>query len=909
MVSLSQKPRYIDLDKCTGCGDCAEKCPKRVVDEFNHGLSKRKAVYLPYPQAVPLNYAIDDETCIYFEKGRCRACEKFCQSGAISFDQKEETINLEVGAVILSPGFETFDPRVFNSYSYSTHPNVITAMELERLLSAGGPTTGHLKRPGDDMEPASLAFLQCVGSRDLNQSDHGYCSSVCCMYALKEAIIAKEHSGGELDITIFFMDMRTVGKDFERYYEKAKNVGIRFVRSRVHSVIPNESNGNLALRYAAEDGQIVEEEFELVTLSHGLQISNEVNDLANSLQVDLDKYRFTEASSFTPVSTSRPGIYACGVMTGPKDIPQSVMEASAAAGAVSAQLAGARNTEVREKEIHAARDVSGEPPRIGVFVCDCGVNIAGVVDVPAVAEYARTLPFVEYVEENLFTCAQDTQDRMAEIIQEKNLNRIVVGACSPRTHEALFQETLVNASLNKYLFEMANIRNHDSWVHADEPEAATQKAKDLVRMTVAKAALLEQLFETEIDVTPSALIVGGGIAGLTAALTLSQQGFQVDLVEKNDELGGIAHKIFHTAKGEDVRAFLAEYIDRVMADENINVHLGAKVSELDGFVGNFNTKLSNGAEISHGVSIITTGAGEYEPDEYLAGQDPRVLNSLDMDALLIKDDKSLKEAKAVVFIQCVGSRDSDRLYCSKVCCTHSIINALEIKKRNPEARIFILYRDIRTYGEREDLYREAREKGIIFIRYGLDSKPQVSLDGPDLAVNLTDPIINKDVVIKPDYLVLASAIVSHRDNELAQTFKIPLDQDGWLLEAHQKLRPVDFATDGIFMAGLAHYPKPIEEAIAQAQAAASRAATILSSSSLMVGGTVAEINPARCTGCGVCVEVCPYNAIALDEDEKAAVNNALCKGCGTCATACRSGAPSLMGFTNASIFAQISASM
>jgi len=905
---VTQKPRYIDMAKCIACGDCAAKCPKKVANEYNENLDKRKATYVQYAQAVPLKYVIDSENCIFFAKGKCRACEKFCPTGAVDFEQKPVERSLNVGSVILAPGFEAFDPTIFSAYLYANHPNVVTALEFERILAASGPTMGHLLRPGDNTEPKKIAFMQCVGSRDLNKCDNGYCSSVCCMYAVKEATIAKEHSHDPLDVAIFFMDMRTFGKDFERYYERAKAQGVRFIRSRIHTVDP-ASDGGVVLNYVTEDGRPMAEPFDLLVLSHGLQITPETVDLANRLGVELDHYKFVKNSSFAPVATNRPGVYACGVFTGPKDIPISVMEASAAASAASSKLAPARNTEVREKHIPAARDVNGEPPRIGVFVCNCGINIGGVVRVPEVAEFARSLPFVEYVEENLFTCSQDTQNKMTEVIKANNLNRIVVAACSPRTHEPLFQETLINAGLNKYLFEMANIRNHNSWVHSNEPEAATQKAKDLVAMAVAKAALLAPLRETTIQIDPSALVIGGGLAGMNTALALSAQGFRVNIVEKTDKLGGQANRIYHTAGGEDVQAYLKDLVSKVEKDENISVHLGAAVADVDGFIGNFTTRLSDGKEIKHGAAIIATGAGELKPAEYLYGQDQRIMTALEMDALLMKDDPGLKKAQTFVFIQCVGSREPERPYCSKVCCTHSVLTALEIKKRNPEARVYILYRDMRTYGEREDLYKEARAKGVIFIRYDLENKPKVEKRDQELEVTVFDPILRREVTIGADYLTLAAAIVSNRDHELAQMFKVPLDDDGWFLEAHQKLRPVDFASDGVFMAGLAHYPKPIEESIAQAQAAASRAVTVLTKAELQVGGVVAEINAFRCTGCSVCVTVCPYKAIELDQNNKAVVNEALCKGCGTCVASCRSGAPQLRGFTNAGIFAQIAASL
>ena len=907
-VRAAQRPRYIDVDKCIACGDCAAKCPKRVDNEYNEGLDKRKATYVQYAQAVPLKYRIDADNCIYFAKGKCRACEKFCPVGAVNFDQKPREMELRVGSVILAPGFRAFDPTAFNTYMYANHPNVVTALEFERLLAASGPTMGHLVRPGDDMEPARIAFMQCVGSRDLNKCDNGYCSSVCCMYALKEAIIAKEHSHGQLDVSIFFMDMRTFGKDFERYYEKAKAAGIRFVRSRIHTVDPSP-DGGLELNFVTEDGRPESEAFDMVVLSHGLEITPETVDLAQRLGVELDHYKFAKTTTFAPVATSRPGIYACGVFTGPKDIPISVMEASAAASAASSRLASARSTEVREKVAPPQRDIQGEPPRIGVFVCNCGINIGGVVRVPEVAEFARSLPFVEFVEENMFTCSQDTQDKMTQVIRDNNLNRIVVAACSPRTHEPLFQETLINAGLNKYLFEMANIRNHDSWVHSNDPDGATQKAKDLVRMAVAKAALLSPLRETTINVDPSALVIGGGVAGMNTALSLSDQGFRVDLVERTDQLGGNANRLNATAKGEDIKAYVEDLKGRIASDENVTVHLGARLAAVDGFIGNFTSNLSDGSEIKHGAAVIATGASEYQPTEYLYGQDDRVVTSLGFDALLAGDDPGLNQADSFVFIQCVGSREPERPYCSKVCCTHSVMNALEIKERNPEARVFILYRDIRTYGSKEDLYKAARSKGVMFIRYDVDRKPRVEKVGSDIEVTVYDPILTREVTIRADYLTLASAIVSERDNDLAQMFKIALDDDGWFLEAHQKLRPVDFATDGVFMAGLAHYPKPMEEAVAQAQAAASRAVTVLTSTELQVGGVVAEINQNRCTGCNVCVTVCPYKAVSLDDKSKAVVNEALCKGCGTCVSSCRSGAPQLRGFTNAGVFAQIAASL
>lgn len=912
-VQVVQKPRYVDLSKCIACGICAEKCPSKVDDEFNQGLAKRKAIYVQYPQAVPLKYAIDKENCIYFKKGKCKACEKFCQAGAINFEDKEKEFTLEVGAVILAPGFRTFDPSQYTTYYYANFPNVITSLEFERILSASGPTMGHLVRPSDHKEPTKIAWLQCVGSRDINRCDHGYCSAVCCMYAIKEAVISKEHAGEDLDCAIFFMDMRTHGKEFEKYYDAAKNKqGVRFIRSRIHSIDQVKDGTDLIIRYATEDGEVKEEIFDMVVLSVGLETSPEVYNLAQNLGVDLSIGGFADTESFRPVATKIPGIYVCGAFQGPKDIPQTVIEASSAAAEAGALLKESRNTLTKTKEIPPERNVYGERPKIGVFVCNCGINIGGVVDVPAVRDYASTLPYVEFVTDNLYSCSQDTQDVMAKLIREKGLNRIVVAACSPKTHEPLFQETLVNAGLNKYLFEMVNIRNQDSWVHKDDPKAATEKAMDLVRMAVAKVAMMEPLREAQLEINQRALVIGGGVSGMVAAKTFSQQGYQVSLVERENVLGGQARRLYRSWKGEDVQKKLNELIKSVEEDPNIEIHLGAQITNVDGFVGNFKTTVKKGNSdqvIEHGVALIATGAKEYVPNEYLYGQDKRVLTHLELDEKFIKDEASLKDIKSAVFIQCVGSREPGRMYCSRVCCTHSVESALKIKEINPSADVYILYRDIRTYGEREYLYRKAREKGVIFIRFSLNNKPQVLSAQNGIHVTVIDHVLQRPVKIVADLLTLATAIVPEKDEALAQYFKVPMNEDGFFVEAHAKLGPSQFATDGVFLAGLAHYPKPLDESVAQAQAATSRAVTLLARKQIFVSGQVAQVNPFFCSSCGVCVEICPYSAPGFIEkgpfQGRAEVNPVLCKGCGLCVASCRSGAINLKGFGEDQIMAMI----
>lgn len=900
------------MDKCIACGACTEKCPKKVDDVYNASLKKRKAIYVEYDQAVPLKYVIDPANCIKLTKDKCGNCAKVCPTGAVNYDDKPETLKLHVGSVVLSPGFKPFDPSIFDTYQYSKFPNVVTSMEFERILSASGPTMGHLTRMSKDHgEPKKIAWFQCIGSRDINRCDNGYCSSVCCMYAIKEAAIAKEHNGDDLDCAIFFMDMRTHGKDFERYYEDAKRKGVRFVRSRVHTINPIPETDSLEIRYVTEDGKLEIEVFDMIVLSIGLETDPATVKLAQDLGVELTLGKFCEYETFKPVSTSRPGIFAAGAFSGPKDIPQAMIDASAAASAAGELLTPARNTLTKVAEEVKELNVAGDRPRIGVFVCSCGTNIAGSVDVKAVSEYVENLPYVEFVTNNLFSCSQDTQDKMGEIIREKNLNRVVVAACTPKTHEPLFQETLINAGLNKYLFEMVNIRNQDSWVHKDTPEMATEKAKDLVRMGVAKVSLFEPLAEGELNVNQTALVIGGGVAGMTSAKALANQGYTTHIIEKADRLGGQALKIFKTIKGEDVGEKVAELEASIRNDDKITVHLNTEIASVDGFVGNFKSQLKGNSDfiLEHGVAVMATGASPYTPTEYLYGKDPRVLTSLELDMKFKGNDPMIASANSAVFIQCVGSREGDRMYCSRVCCTHSVDNALELKRIKPDMDVFILYRDVRTYGEKEYLYREARDKGVIFIRYDLEHKPKVEKVGDKIVVHVKDHVLGRPLELEADILTLASALIPNPSGDLAQFFKLPQNADGFFVERHAKLGPSEFATDGVFLAGTAHYPKPLDESVAQGRAAASRAVTLLAKEKVFTSGQVAKVNPAICSSCGICVSVCPYSApsfmTAGPNAGKAEINPVLCKGCGLCVASCRSGAIHHGGFDNSQIFAQI----
>ncbi|MDI6735217.1 MAG: FAD-dependent oxidoreductase [bacterium] len=898
-------------DICHLCGACVSICPtKRITIEdvsgakrkpipipskFDEELGSRSPIHIFYPQGVPSWPVIDHNSCVHLLKGKCGICEVVCQAKAIDYEQEEKKMDIDVGAVILAPGYDKFEPKIMGEYGYSQYQNVITSLQFERILSASGPYGGHLHRLSDDHEPKKIAWIQCVGSRDMNKGN-SYCSSVCCTYAVKEAIIAKEHSAGGLDATIFFMDMRTFGKGFEEYYNRAKDeYGVRFVRSRVAQIKEVEETKNLILRYEDDkENKIKEEEFDMVVLSVGMIPKKGTKELAGRLGIELNEYGFCQTDEFAPVAARKEGIYVAGVFESPKDIPETVMQASGAAARVGGLLASARGTLITKKEYPPEIDVVGQEPRIGVFICHCGINIAGVVDVPSVVEYVKTLPDVIHAENKLYTCSSDTQQTIMERIKEHKLNRVVVAACTPRTHEPLFRNTIRQAGLNPYLFEMANIRDQCSWVHINEPEKATKKAKDLVRMAIAKARLLEPLYPNTIKVNQSALVIGGGLAGMQSALDLSAQGFQVHLVEKETELGGNLRKIQYLLGGGYPKQLLEGLIENVAQSKKINLYLNTFVSKVDGSLGNFTSTLNSGIEIEHGIIIVATGADEYTPTEYLYGRNERVVTQLELEEQLVNPKSKIENRKSVVMIQCIGSREPDRPYCSRICCSEAIKNALKLKEINPKHEVYVLYRDVRTYGFKEEYYRQAREAGVIFIRYKEDEKPEVCTQENGLIVKVKDLLLGQELLIDADLVVLSAGMVANPGNkDLAQLLKVPVNQNGFFLEAHIKLKPIDFATDGIYMAGLAHCPKDVSESISQASGAAGRAATVLSKDELEIEAALSFVVDANCDGCAYCVDPCPYQAITLVEYEKdgvikktVKVDEAKCKGCGVCMATC-----------------------
>jgi len=887
-----------------------------VPDPFNQDISSNKAVHIYFSQAYPLISYIDPEACLYLKEGKCGICESVCDNKAIDLNQTPEKVELKVGAILLSPGYEPFDPKLRGDYGYGTFENVVTSIDYERIVCATGPYGGEILRASDNKHPHKIAWIQCVGSRRVTPGDSSYCSSVCCTYTQKQVMVTKEHDA-EAECTVFHNDIRSWGKDFERFYERAEDLpGVRFIRSYVSIGKEDPETKNVTIRYVTADEGVKEEEFDLVVLSVGLNPPADHDRLAYIYGIELNSHGFCKTNPLNPIETSRPGIFISGAFQGPMDIPESVISASGAE-ALCGEILDYRRGELAQKRVYPPeRDASDEEPRIGVFVCRCGANIGSVVDVPSVADYASTLPQVVYAQEQLFSCATSYIQEIVDIIKEKGLNRLVIAACTPLNLEPTFRDALREAGINQYFLEMANIREHDSWVHSKEPEEATQKAKDLLRMSVARASLLEPLQEIELSVNKTALVIGGGIAGMTSALSIASQGHDVYLVEKDPDLGGMARRLHYTLEGLDVQAYVHDLVHKVYQHPLIHVYTDASITDATGYVGNFVTTVTSDRgirEIKHGAAVIATGAEEYRPTEYLYGENDRVVTYLELEEQIAKGDETLANAGTLVMIQCVGCRNEDRNYCSRVCCSQAVKNALKLKEINPKMDIYILFRDMRTYGFMEDYYREASEKDVKFIRYEPEDPPQVEAveeEGrPVVRVSVNDPILGQGLAIDADYLALAAAVIPSSGNkEISQFFKLTLGPDGFFKEAHVKLRPVDFSTEGLFLCGMAHYPKHIQEVISQAYGAAGRALTLLSHDIVTVSGSVCEVDEKKCIGCGACSSACTYGAIELHktkQGKKAVVNPVLCKGCGLCNTKCPTEAISLKHFTNEEFLSQI----
>ena len=906
-----RKSKYVDPDKCTGCDDCTAVCPVDVVSPFDEKLAKRKAIYIEFPQAVPIVYTIDYDTCI-----GCGSCERVCEPGAISFLEKSEDIEVKVGSVIVATGFELFEPlEMRKEYGYGKYPNVITAMQLERLLSSFGPTEGKPRRPSDGEKPKSIAWIQCVGSRS-KQQGFPYCSRVCCMYATKEASIVKE-SDPDTDVSIFYMDLRAYGKDFQQYYNKAKDMGVEYIRSRPASVFENE-DGSITIRYLdTHTRELKERTVDLLVLSTAIMPSKANKQLSRVLGIEVDENGFFKSESILtdPISSTREGVYLAGCNQGPKDIPDSVAMGSGSAAKAMRSIVNREKAAPPPKP--EQRDVSDEKPSIGVFVCHCGKNIHGFLDTEEVAEYAKSLPHVDFATDIMFACSEDTQKDIKKKVTEENLNRVIVAACSPVTHGGLFQDTLAEAGLNKYLFEFANIRQHCSWVHSHDRKKATEKAKALVRMAVSKSYLLEPLSEEEVSVIPTVLIVGGGLSGMTSALALADMKIHSFLIEKEKELGGTLNKL-HTLFPLDTKAseIIDPLIEKVDSSEYITVLKGTTIEEIEGFIGNFKAHLNipEGAkEIEFGTVIISSGFGEVDlTGRYGYGSSPKIMTQTELEGHL-KDD-SLTRPNTIVMINCAGSMEPERPYCCRIGCGVSIKNAKLLKEKYPKSDIYILYRDIRVFGKDEEEYFASviEKHGVKIVRYSQENGPDVEVDDEgNVTIKVHDDIYSDDLTIPTDLLILTAQTEGDSSTEkLAEMFKIPTGAGHFFIEAHAKIRPLDFATDGVYFGGSAHFPKNLADTIAQAEGAASRAAIPIMKGRLVLEGITASVEEDMCSGCGLCVAVCPFKAIELEEEKGVAhVNPALCKGCGLCSATCRSGAIQQKGFKDEQLLAMIKSCM
>jgi heterodisulfide reductase subunit A len=910
-AGLTTQPRYIDLEKCTGCGECARKFPEFV--RFTPGLDHRAPTCMRYPQGTPYAYSI-----IMNEGTDVAGLVSICPAGAILPDDAEKVEEIEIGSIILAPGADIFNPQVLDTCGYGVNPNVVTSLEYERILSASGPTKGDLVRPSDGKRPQKIAWIQCVGSRGIQVGSVPYCSGACCMFALKEAMVTRERFSEDIETTLFYMDMRTSGKDYELYLQRAINdYGVRLVRSRPHTVEPiieaGTPTGDLLIRYpSVGNGSFQTEVFDLVVLSTGFRVSPEVKELAGKIGIDLNEHNFARTGRFDPVATSKPGVYVCGMFHSPEDIPDTMVQASAAASHAALNLTPLRVVAELQEELPPERSVAGEEPRIGVFVCDCGLNIGGVVSVEKVAAHAGLLPQVVVSESIGHGCSLESLEHIQDAIRKLNLNRVVVGACSPRTHEGLFQETVRKAGLNKYLVEIANLRDQDTWVHRDLPGDAAEKADELMRMAVSAVRFARPLADQTLPMNKDVLVVGGGVAGMTAALRLAELGYKIHLVERSKELGGLAKMVRRTLEGDDVPAHIADLIKRTEGHDRIQVWKQAMVVDHSGMAGMFRTGIQVGPqmfyrEIRHGITILATGALPNRPKEYLFGKHPAVTTQIALGGLLVDNPEAAKAWENIAMIQCVGSRVPENPNCSRVCCQAAIKNALHIRELNPEAKIFVLYRDMRTPAFEEDYYQKAREQGVIFAVYEPDHKPVVEADGARVSVAFTDPILEREVKIPADCLVLSTGFVADEESteDLGMIFHLPRTLDGYFLEDHVKLRPIDLPIPGFFVAGTAHGPKLIRETIAQAQAAAGRAQTFLARDSINLGAAVAQVDGELCAACLICVRACPFGVPFINEEGLSEIDPAKCHGCGVCASECPAKAIQLMQYEDDHIMAKL----
>jgi heterodisulfide reductase subunit A len=905
-ATLKTAPRFIDIEKCTACGECLKKFPEAV--RFTPGLDPRAPTCMRYPQATPYAYSIDMEKVDDVE-----ALKAVCKAGAIVPDDTEQEIQINAASVVLSVGAQMFDPSVMDNFGSGKFDNVVPGLEYERIMSASGPFQGNLVRKSDQQRPKKVAWIQCVGSRGINKHDVSYCSSVCCMYALKEAMVTKERFGDDIEATIFFMDMRTFGKDYEQYFNRAKeDFGIRLIRCKPHTIteLPDKS---LAITYAKEELSAMEkEEFDMVVLSTGFRPNQKTIDLAETLGIDLNEHNFAKSGTMDPVTTSKDGVYVCGVFESPKDIPETLVQASAAASIAGVAIESQEDADESGSLYPPQRDVEGEDPKIGFFVVDCDGEIGQALDIEKLLENAKTNPDVAVAEAFKLSCSFESMEKIERLIKDQNLNRVVIGSGSPRIQEIMFQDMLRRAGLNPYLLELVNLRDQNAWAHNNDSAKALEKAFQLVQVGISGVRAAKSLAEKILPTSQSALVVGGGVTGMTSALELAEQGTFTYLVEKEPVLGGQALNLSQTIEGDDVAAFVKDLVDTVTANDNIKVYTGASIADHQGVPGNFTTGIKMLAadareQINHGVTILATGAKANRPDVYGLNELDKVMTQLDLDAILENDAEKIKAMEQVVMIQCAGSREADNPNCSRLCCQAAIKNALRLLEMNSDLNIFVLYRDIRTYGFQEDYYKQARDKGVKFIRFDLDHRPVVRDEAGKTIVRTHDFVLGQDIEIEADCVALSTGLVANAEttNELSHLFDLPKTEDGFFLEDHVKLKPIDMALRGFFVAGTAHSPKVIRESITQAHAVAGRARTLLATKEITLPATYATVDPIKCAVCLICVRACPYDVPFINTERHSEIDPAKCRGCGICVAECPAKAIQLTAWEDDQIMAKL----
>lgn len=883
-VTLKRRDRGVEPGACIGCGRCEEVCPVDVPEEFNEGLSNRKAVYQEVPHNLPYSYVVDFEACT-----RCGECVKVCPTEAIDLSREETEEVLEVGAVIMASGCGLYDPSPMESYNYRNWPEVVTSLELERMLSGTGPTGGKLVRPLDGAPVKSVAWVQCVGSRN-KRLGQDYCSSICCMFALKEAMLTRERYP-DAQVSVFYMDLRAFGKEGYRYQTQAQDLNIELIRGRV-SALGRDADGRISIKYLGEDATgIKTEPYDLVVLATGQTSTPELQGLARSAGVELNEHGFAQGLRFSQVACSRPGIYWCGSSTGLKEISETVIQAQAAAMCAAGDAVGS-GVEVQEEEIaaRALRDVSREEPRVGLVLCRCYNHQQE--DLPweeLKGEVSRFPDMVEVVEEDRL-CREEGFEKARATLGERDFNRLIIGACRPYLYDRRLRKLAATLGIADNLAEVVDLRGIGTSPNALEEKKGT--ARSAIAAALFKLRAQEVFAPSPTAVEGDLVVIGGGMAGMEAALSAASQGTKVWLVERSEELGGEVLRRRYTIDGQDPAAFISGLKEKIGDEAAINVLLGAEVTVLGGEVGRFRAAVRQGEKewtIPCGAVIVATGGREAGTDEYGFGRSEKITRQGDLEVKLGEGLIKAEDLNKVVMIQCVGSREDQRSYCSRICCTSALKNAAKIKEINPEAHIYILYRDMMSYGFLESYYREAREKGIQFITYRPDEKPEVQIEGEEVKVLFREPILDQTVEVEPDLVVLSTGVVPSDQADLADRLGLKVNRDGFFQEVDSKWRPVDLNRPGVFAAGLGVAPCSMSEALMQARAAAMRAVNILSKDVMRPARAVSDVKQSICSVCETCIQVCPYEARYKEEGRIRVIASA-CQGCGICVAACPNGA-------------------